>query len=529
MGVFDWLNKKKEVEAVSAPKIEAAKTYLSSFTLDFNGEKNSGELGTPIKYELDYANLRLRSWQSYLEDEVTQTVIKKFVTWIIGSGLKLQAEPIDEVLKQEKVIVNTQEFSKEVEARFRLYTTSKNGDFSKIDNIQRIAKTAYINSIVGGDVLVIARIEPKTFNLNIQLVDGANIRTPFFGNEHVEAQKRGNKIKNGIETTAKGEHVAFYVQKADLSFERIEAKQAKTGYEVAFLVYGLRYRINDNRGIPLISTVLETLKKLDRYKEATVGSAEERAKIVYQIIHEQFSTGENPTIGRLAKAFNVDAEQEVPSDINGNTLAREVAVSTQKQVFNMPQGAEMKSLDSKNDIYFKDFYGVNVNLICATIGIPPEVALSKYDSNFSASRAALKDWEHTINVQRKEFSYQFYQKIYDLWLEVEILKNKIQAPGYINAKANGNELVLEAYRFARFVGANVPHIDPLKEVNAERAKLGASGASIPLTTAEAATEALNGGDYDTNLKKYAKELADSISNKVVTETKVEPIKSKEEE
>lgn len=531
MGFFDFLNAKK-VDVV-APKIEAASSgrYTPLFTVSYDGEKNSGELGTPVKYELDYANLRLRSWQSYLEDEVTQTVIKKFVTWIIGSGLKLQCEPVDEVLKQEKVLVNTQEFSKEVEARFRLYTTSKKGDYANIDNIQRLAKTAYINSIVGGDVLVIARIEPKTYNLNIQLVDGASIRTPFFGNEHLEATKRGNKIKNGIETSPKGEHISFYVQKPDLKFERIEAKQAKTGYEVAFIVYGLRYRINDNRGIPLISTVLETLKKLDRYKEATVGSAEERAKIVYQIIHEQFSTGENPTISRMAKSFNVDAEQELPSDVNGNELARQVAVSTQKQVFNMPNGSEMKSLDSKNDIYFKDFYGVNVNLICATIGIPPEVALSKYDSNFSASRAALKDWEHTINVQRKEFSFQFYQKIYDLWLEVEILKNKIQAPGYINAKANGNELVLEAYRFARFVGANVPHIDPLKEVNAERAKLGASGASIPLTTAEASTEALNGGDFDTNLKKYATELADSIANKVVAPVKeVEPsTNSKEEE
>lgn len=520
MGLFDIFK--------NSPKPVQKQAFVRGnhlFTI-YDGEKNTGELGAPIKYNLDYHSLRIRSWQSYLEDEVTQTVIKKFVTWIIGSGLKLQAEPVKEVLAQEKIDIDINKFSKGVEARFRLYANSKNIDHSKLDNLHRIAKTAYINAIIGGDVLTILRVDNKG-NLSVQLIDGANILTPYFGNEIVEAENKGNKIKNGIETNKNGEHVAFYVQKENHKFEKILAKGAKTGYEMAFMVYGLRYRINDNRGLPLISTVLETLKKLDRYKEATVGSAEERAKIVYQIIHENFSTGENPLVKNLAKAFNTDSDQEIPIDINGKELADKVAASTHKQVFNMPNGSEMKPLDSKNDLYFKDFYGVNVHGICATIGIPPEVALSKYDSNFSASRAALKDWEHTINVERKEFSFQFYQKIYNLWLELEILKNKIQAPGYINAKASQNDFVIDSYTNARFVGATVPHIDPLKEVDAERAKLGASGKSIPLTTAEAATEALNGGDYDTNLSHYSEELKRSKELGVIDESKI--IKDKKEE
>lgn len=523
MGLFDLFFKGKRQPK---PEKESSKTYLNSFVLNYDGEKNTGELGVPVKYNLDYHSLRIRSWQSYLEDEVTQTVIKKFVTWIISSGLKLQSEPVKEVLSQEKIDLDINSFSKGVEARFRLFANSKRIDYAGIDNLHRIAKTAYINAIIGGDVLTVLRIDKKG-NLTVQLIDGANVLTPFLGNEVTDAINRGNTIKNGIETNSKGEHVAYYVQKQNFQFERILAKGEKSGYEIAFMVYGLRYRINDNRGIPLISTVLETLKKLDRYKEATVGSAEERAKIVYQIIHEQFSSGENPLVKNLAKAFNTDSDQDIPIDINAKQLADRVAASMNKQVFNMPQGAEMKSLDSKNDIYFKDFYGVNVNLICAAIGIPPEVALSKYDSNFSSARAALKDWEHTINVERKEFSSQFYQKIYNLWLELEILKNKIQAPGYINAKASDNELIIDSYTNARFVGANVPHIDPLKEVNAERAKLGASGKSIPLTTAEAATEALNGGDYDTNLTHYAEELKKSKNLGVIDESKIEKIKEYE--
>ena len=113
------------------------------------------------------------------------------------------------------------------------------------------------------------------------------------------------------------------------------------------------------------------------------------------------------------------------------------------------------------------------------------------------------------SVERKKFSDQFYKKIYSFWLELEVLKNKIQAPGYINLLTTSNEMGIAAYEHARFTGANVPHIDPVKEVAAERLKLGKSGANIPLTTSEAATEALNGGDYESNVIQYAKELEES--------------------
>jgi len=521
MGFLDLFSSNKQIDFLKSELAEASSyggVYSPIHVVSFDGEKNTGELGVLTKYDLDYNGLRLRSWESYLGSEITQTVVRKYVTWIIGSGLKLQSEPIGDILLDEGVDIDSQKFSKKVEQRFKLYTKSKESDYSKIDNINRLSRVIYTNAIVGGDVLVIQRI--INGNLNVQLVDGAHVMTPCFDNHEADAIKRGNIIKNGIEENKKGEHVAYYVANKEGESTRIEAKGKKTGRDTAYLVYGLRYRIDDNRGIPLISTVLETLKKLDRYKEATVGSAEERAKIPFFIEHEKESTGENPLIGSMAKAFNVDSEQDIPVDINGQQLADNIAATMNKQVYNMPQSSTLKSLDSKNDIYFKDFYSVNVNSICAAIGIPPEVALSKYDSNFSASRAALKDWEHTINVEREGFSFQFYQKVYKGWLELEILKNKIQAPGYLIGLSDENYMLIGAYTNARFVGNNVPHIDPLKEVQAERLKLGSRGAHIPLTTTESSTELLGGGDSDSNITQFGEELKHTEQNGIEM---VEPI------
>lgn len=481
-------------------------TNVFSFSVSYNGEKNLGELGPIKNYVIDYQALRARSWQAYLESEVAQTVIRRYTLWVVGAGLKLQSEPQKMILESEKININLEDFTRIVEARFKVYSENEMSTYSSMLSLHALAEEAYINAIVGGDVLVVIRYEDN--QIKTQLIDGAHIDNPL-GLRYEDNSfyyQNGNRIQNGIEIDATGKHVAYHVRTAFNKFERIAAIGEKSNMKMAFMIYGLKYRLNSVRGIPLIVAVMETMKKLERYKEATVGSAEERQKIAYFFEHQIASTGESPLGKALAKAYNPDSPTDLPVDNSGNQLANTVAATTNKQVFNMPQGSTVKHIASDNELNFKDFYLTNFDLVCATVGIPPNVASSKYDSNYSASRAAVKDWEHTINVARKKFKEQFYQFIYNVWLHKEILDNKIQADGYLRAYLDNNLMVLAAYRSARFVGANVPHIDPLKEVNAEREKLGDLAKNIPLTTVEAATEALNGGESMNNVEQFSKEM-----------------------
>ena len=499
---LDFWNKKVEVsQKTFAPQ---AWSQTGSFAVHYDGEKNLGEIGAIKEYIPDYDGLRLRSWQAYLDSEITQTIMNKFCLWIIGSGLKLQSEPSLAVLNSEKIALKSDDFTESIEAKFHLFSKSKRADYAGLKTLNQIAKIAKKNAIIGGDVLVILRVINK--EVTVQLIDGAHVSSPMYGNDFYEASKKnGNTIKNGIEQNAKGEHIAYYVRtKTAFKYERIEAKGKSSGLNMAFLVYGLEYRLNNNRGLPLIAAVLETLKKLERYKEATLGSAEERQKIALFAEHMMGSTGENPLLKNMVRASGF--KEDLPVDDSGKALNDTVTSTTNKQFINMPVNSTLKQLESKNELYFKEFYAVNIDLICAAIGIPREVAMSIYDSNFSASRAALKDWEHTINVNRYEFSTEFYQPIYNLFLDVEILKNKVTAPGYLEARAKKNYAVIESFQSARFVGVGVPHIDPLKEVKAERLKMGNTSDHIPLTTVERSTEMLNGGDFKQNLSNFTKEL-----------------------
>lgn len=500
---------KKDVKSVSVYEPEAFFSGSTPiFAVSYNGEKNLGEIGPIKKYHLDYEALRLRSWQAYIESEIAQTVIKKYNLWIIGAGLKIRTEPSEVILKSEGLTIDTEAFNEITEARFTLFANSVYADMSEMRTLNQLARRAHLNAINGGDVLVILRYVDK--KVTVQLVDGSNVCSPLYqSNYYKTAQEAGNTIKDGIEFDKNGKPVAYYVKDDNIIYNvnRVLAESESTGLKMAYLVYGLEYRIDNCRGIPLISTVLETLKKLERYKEATVGSAEERQKIPFFIEHQLGGTGENPMQGILAKARNADAVlDDVATTEEGEKLATTVAATSNKTVYNMPNGAKMVSMDSKQELHFKDFYTGNIDVLCASVPIPPEVAMSKYDSNFSASRAALKDWEHTINTARKDFSAGFYAPIYNFWLHVQILQNKITAPGYLEAFKKKNWIVIEAYRTARWIGTQVPHIDPLKEVEAERLKLGSMGANAPLTTIEAATENLNSGESDSNIKQFSEEL-----------------------
>lgn len=518
----------KEVEIKEDKKafyaVNPSSTGSFMFTIGYDGEKNVGEAGPIINYLNDYNGLRARSWQLYYESEIAQTIIKRSVTWTISRGLRLEAQPNELVLQSEGYAINKDTFKgidDIIEARWKVWAASKKCSYDGIYNLAGLAREQQKNKWVAGDVLVVLRY--KKNQLTVQLIDGACVKTPYGIVDWMEGMPvlpGSERVINGVVLNDRGQHVAYWVQTSLLAFERVECVSKKTGMTMAYMVYGQRYRLNNTRGIPLLSVVNESAKILDRYKTATLGNAEETAKTVMSVEHESFSDGGNPMTENLTRAINPTKPTDIAKDIDGNVLANNIAVTTGKQVFNMPIGAKLTKLNHTAELHYKEFFETNANAICSTVSIPPEVAFMKYDSNFSASRAALKDWEHTIIVNRDEAATDFYQPIYSMWLFIEVMTGKINLPGYLQAYMENNQTALDAFTESLWKGPTVPHIDPKKEVEAVRAMLGDNAASLPLTTLENATEMLNQGDYDENAKQFAEELQEAKDMNVY----IEPIR-----
>lgn len=468
-------------------------TYQPTVPIPFDGEKTPGELGRPVRYYPHYYNLRVRSWESYLNNEIPQIVINKYVLWVVGKGLKLQAEPKTDLLPGE---FNSEEFKTSVETRFRLYADDKLSTWSETMTLNQLACEAVKNAKVGGDVLLIIRIDDNI--IKSELIDGAHVETPITGGYAKQAREKRNRIIYGVEIDDRGRHIAYYVRNKKGGHDRIPARGEESGRLVSTMIYGLKYRLNETRGIPLMTAVAETIKKLDRYKEAAVGSAEERAKIVFIQTHDLNAMGKSVLRGKpTSNARNVNdgkAPEQYPySD------AQTIATTTQKQTFNVEPGSDVKALQSDNELNFESFFNPNRNLIAATVGIPPAVAFDDYDKAFNSAQAGVKSWGHKLDVEQNNFGIDFYQPIYDTWLEYNDLIGVINIPGFQTAIKKDRNMYL-AYKNARWIGPLVPQIDPLKEVKAEVEKLNNN-----LTTHEAAAERLNLGDWNKNIEQYTQE------------------------
>jgi len=188
-----------------------------NYTTLFNGEKNLGEMGPLINYGLDYAGLRMRGWQLFLESEIAQIVVQAYCIWIAGAGLKLQAAPNKRLLERMGVELDSEEFNEDIEALFETWSQSTDSDYAGMESLQERATEALKNAIVSGDVLVLLRVD-RRYNLTVQLVDGAHLSSPNYGSDVFEEKTAsGNTIKNGIEQDSTGRHVAYWVRQKTLA------------------------------------------------------------------------------------------------------------------------------------------------------------------------------------------------------------------------------------------------------------------------------------------------------------------------
>lgn len=470
----------------------------------WDGEKTLGELGAIINNVPDYYRLRLRSYNAYATIDTFKTIASKYFYWKIGSGLKLQSEPNLIVLKSEGITITDEqstEFQKNVEARFLTWANSNQCDFLKQSNLHKLASEFDKGAFLGGDNLLIVRYDAS--GPTIQFVSGEYVCNPGIDTNYIsEAEKRGNQVKHGIEIDANGKHVAYFVKvkvKDSIEkYERVLAYGPKSGKRLAWLVSNDKLSSDHLRGTPAMSQSLEKINKLDRYVEAAVTKAEQGANVVYAIEHEEFSTGESPLEKVVAKKRG-KAVADVPDNhILGDGLANRIAQQTSGQAFNMTQGSKLKSFESSIETNFGDFHGTVFNGISAGANVPPEVSMQSFNSNYSASRAAIESFGYFIGIDRQYFAEQFYIPIYKLWLEWQILNNKIVAPFYF--ENINNMMVTESYTQCRFLGSDMPHIDPLKEAKAIELML-----SLNLISREQATEILGQGSWDENFKKRIKE------------------------
>jgi len=462
----------------------------------FTGDKFFGGFGTTEFQIPDYWTLRARSSQLFTENLYARGIVRRLVTNEINTGLVVESVPDERTLGAPEG--SMLEWSENVEARFTLWGRGRVVcDFRHEDTFGALQRAARLEALVSGDVLVALRVSPATRGVQVQLIRGDRVQSPL-GSEG--SPKSGNKITHGVEVNPLGRVAAYWVLQDDGGIKRLPAYGEKSGRRLAWLVYGTDKRLDDLRGMPLLAIILQSLKELDRNRDAA-----QRKKLIHSILamfieKTDDKPGTLPFTGASVRRDTIDT-----TDTNGDRRRFNLAQQVPGVVFeNLQKGERPVGFSAQGaDDRFGEFEEIVLSAIAWANEIPPEILRLAFSNNYSASQAAINEFKIYLNKVWSDFGENFCEPIFSEWLINEVLLGRIEAPGLADLWRDGLRYdMYAAYIATEWYGSIKPSTDVLKQAKGARLLIN-EGLSTRTREARNST----GTSFAKNIKRLERENA----------------------
>lgn len=469
--------------------------FLESYH-DYSGNKidfNFGGFGkTRATGAINLFSLQKKSRQLYQENPYAASIVNRIVTKTVNSGYALRSTPIKQILDflPETFFKN---FSQKTENLFYLWSEDKRlVSIQQDKTLSELQSMAMRSGIIYGDCLCISYYN-KAGLPTVEIVDGIDVRSPITNLKE--------NIVDGIEYDPRGQIIAFYVYSYNYStgredYKRIPAKD-RSGRLKAWLVKPGYSRTNNARGIPLLAVVLQNLNDVGRYLDS-----EQRAALVnsYIAVVHQKDADMADNVNRF-----MDAGTSHAVEVTEGGKTKELNFKKMNPglfATNLEKGESIKSFDtSRPNVNFGTFTDIVTKPMFYVHGIPPEVLKMEYNSNYSASRAAIIDFEHRAREINGVFNGSFSAPIYYNWLDMMILRGDIKAPRYVESLYDVEKwAILGAYRSHLWRGLPKINIDGLKQ--AKENEIAVKNGWI---SNEQIADEQYGSDYETNMDQRVKE------------------------
>lgn len=430
--------------------------------------------------------LRQRSRDLYYGgSNIATGAIKRLRTNTIGVGLHLKASVNEDILKIPSE--QARELEETIEREFAHWADSTNCDMERLDNFYQLQQLALLNALLSGDSFALMKTTKRAgclYDLRIELIEADRISTP-------DKERVNPLFCEGVEKNTDGEVVAYHISKFHpLSFTdrnprewvRVAAYGEKTGRRNILHIMN-RERIGQVRGVPFLSPVIETIKQLGRYTEAEVLAAVING--LFTVFIEKESASDDVPFGEsVPEELQVDAADEGSIELAPGA------------VIDLGEGEKANMVNpGRPNPNFDPFVIAVIKQIGAALEIPYEILIMAFNSNYSASRAAILEFFKVIKMYRAWFIADFCQPVYEEWLSEAVAKGRIKAPGFF-----ADPIIKSAYCSAEWSGPSAGQLDPTKEVQA--AELRVQGG---YSTREKEARELTGTDFYKNVKQRKRE------------------------
>lgn len=402
---------------------------------------------------------------------------------VVGSGLRLSARPDYVALGKTKEWAD--EWAKKTEALWRGYAESTDCDAANSLTFAGLTEQVFRSTLVNGESLCLPVWLPKsthTFATKFQMIESDRLCNP-------RGLMNSRSLRAGVEINRYGAPQAYWItihhpgdHFLSLTIDRWQRVPAYTRFGRKRVIHiHDKERTGQNRGKPILSSIMPMFKMLDHYEKSELQAAVVNAMIAAFIETPLDPESINDLFGGSSEDY-LSARKEWSVQLKGGAV---IPVFPGDKVAPFTPGRPNAA------------YGTFVENIMRHIGtglnLPYELLLKDFSkTNYSSARAALLEaWRFFLG-RRKWLATYWATPAYALWLEEAINKGLIEAPDFYKNK--------NAWIRATWIGPGRGSVDPLKEANASEKRMQINTSTLEI---ECAAEGL---DWEEVLEQRAREL-----------------------
>ena len=454
----------------------------------------TGGGGAEDDIDVHGALLRRRARDLYAGGGLARSGPNTLTTNVVGWGITPKPTIDSDLLglTDEK----RDEWERNALREFQLWAESTMCDAERQQNFYGLQQLAFLSMLVSGDCFCVFGTKPNRrtpYQTTLRLLEADRVATPGSdGDSTVVTEPDGSRIVDGVRINRDGEVVCYYITNKNpmsqentepLEFTRIDCYGAETGMPNILHIM-THERPEQRRGVPFVAANIENLKQFDRYM-----TSELAAQVVSSMLTAFIISSEDGSEPGLEDA--VDESEKVTSD----DLHLELQPGA---IYDLPPGKTIKEINPiRQNTAFESFVSTLETVIGASMEIPKEVLIKKYDSNYTAARSSLLDFWKTVRVHRARFNALFNQPVWEAWLSEAVAMGRIEAPGFFDDPA-----IRRAWCGCAWTGITMGHVDPKKEIQAAELRIRNN-----LTTEEQEAMEYNGNDWHEVIRQRRKEVA----------------------
>ena len=316
---------------------------------------------------------------------------------------------------------------------------------------------ALLSAMLNGDAFALTPMELRPGGVNelkIQLIECDRI-------SNKDGAANTELLVDGVELARGGMPQAYWIRTThpgDIAqgagfWQRYEAFGGDTGRRRVLHIWSDKDRIGAVRGAPFLAPILEPLKQLERY-----GSAE----LMAAVISAMFTV----FIEKPAEAFDTNGDPVAPLQGDGSSPVQ-IALG-EGAVVDLGPGEKANTANpGRPNANFDPFFMSVVTSMGAALELPVDELMLRYQSSYSAARAAMLQAWRMYLVRRSSFVSQFCSPIYALWFDEQVASGRVSAPGY------ADPIRRRAWTNCLWIGPARGAMDESKEAAAAKARIDA--------------------------------------------------------